>query len=333
MDNPGRLCDRFLEQCPACSWIVRADYFVERVYGDSVPVFGIAAAELGGRRLDDSLPPEAAGLWRSRVDRATGGETVLLRERRGEATRHISLFPMREAGTVLAGGFAFDITPWSTAERELRHTVLGALRAQEFERSMMSRFLHDTVGQNLSAAGLQLDLIRMDLEAQPEVGVRIAEIQQNLEGMMQQLRDYSYELNPNLVERAGLHAALDRLAGRMRGRFQGTLRLILDPSQKVPSRFGTALYQIAQEAVENAVQHSGCSLIEIAIKSTKGGPILEVRDNGRGFDPAGALEGRRGLGLLTMEHFAAQAGLDVSIASTRENGTVVRAAPPEAAKP
>ena len=57
---------------------------------------------------------------------------------------------------------------------------------------------------------------------------------------------------------------------------------------------------------------------------------MEVRDNGRGFDPADILEGRRGLGLLSMEHYAAQAGMSLSIRSDRETGTVVRAAAPEA---
>jgi signal transduction histidine kinase len=85
------------------------------------------------------------------------------------------------------------------------------------------------------------------------------------------------------------------------------------------------MFRIAHEALENALQHSGCSLIEIAVKSTKSGPHLEIRDNGKGFDPADVLQGRRGLGLLTMEHFAAEAGLEVSISSTRESGTVVRA--------
>ena len=196
----------------------------------------------------------------------------------------------------------------------------------DFERSRMSKFLHDSVGQNLSAAGLYLDLVRMDLqESAPEVCARIVEIQQMLEAMMQQVRDFSYELNPAMVERAGLHPALDRLLGRVRARFPGTLRLNCDPSFKIPVQYATALYQIAQEAVENALQHSGCSLIEIAVKSTRSGPVLEVRDNGKGFDPADVLGGRRGLGLMTMEHFAAQAGLELSISGAGGSGTVVRA--------
>jgi signal transduction histidine kinase len=58
---------------------------------------------------------------------------------------------------------------------------------------------------------------------------------------------------------------------------------------------------------------------------------MEVRDNGKGFDPADILGGSRGLGLLSMEHYAAQAGLDLSITSDKKTGTTVRAAISEAA--
>jgi len=325
MGDAGCVCESLLQQAPACSWVIDAGYRFVRVYGNVRPIFG--GEVLQGRSLSESLAADRARTWTGRVDRTLAGETLILREGKPAASWYAVQFPMQGAeGRRQAGGFALDITPWTTAEQELRYTVLGALRAQEFERSRMSKFLHDSVGQNLSAAGLYLDLVRMDLtESSPEVCARIAEIQQMLESMMQQVRDFSYELNPAMVERAGLHPALDRLLGRFRSRFHGALRLSCDPSSKIPERYATALYQIAQEAVENAVQHSGCSLIEIAVKSTKSGPVLEVRDNGKGFDPADVLGGRRGLGLLTMEHFAAQAGLEISISSARDDGTVVRA--------
>src|SRR5215217_689514 len=103
-----------------------------------------------------------------------------------------------------------------------------------------------------------------------------------LEEMMEHVREYSYELNPATVERAGLRPALDRLAARVRERFAGSVRLNVDPSLKVDSKVASAMYYVAQEAVENAVQHSGCSMIEVAIRAARGGSYLEVRDNGRG---------------------------------------------------
>jgi PAS domain S-box-containing protein len=328
MPEPECLAEAFLQQSPACHFVVRPDGVFDRIYGDPAPIFGKPSSELVGRNLAEALHPEVAATWRGRVARVLNGESVPIRERHGSGVWYISLFPLQaEAGLRYAAGIAREITPVSTADQELRYTVLGALKAQEFERNMMAKFLHDSVGQNLTAFGLQLDLIRMDLETlSPETCARIADMQRVLESVMESVREYSYELNPSTVERSGLRAALDRLAGRIRPRFTGTLRINVDPSLKLKPKIASAMYQIAQEAVENAVQHSSCSAVEIAVKSSRNGPSLEVRDNGRGFDPGDTLGGSRGLGLLSMEHYAAQAGLELTIVSDRGAGTTVRAA-------
>jgi two-component system NarL family sensor kinase len=269
----------------------------------------------------------------SRFARALSGEIISLRERTPETVWNISIFPIRKDGEICyAGAFAREISDWNKTENDLRHTVLSALKSQEFERKMASKFLHDTVGQNLTALGLQLDLVRMDLEqAAPEAWSRIGEVQKVLEVIMEDVRDYSYELNPSTVERAGLRPALDRLLARIRERFSGSLRLNVDPFIKLDPNVAPALYHIAQEAIENAITHSNCSAIEVAVRATRQGPTLEVRDNGRGFDPAEIASGRRGLGLLSMEHYAAQAGLNLSIVSDRATGTAVRASRTETA--
>jgi len=329
--EPISLSETFLQQGPACHWMWNAEGVFERVYGEPSTVFGFTAPALTGRSISAALPPALATTWLDRFQRALSGETLSLRERHGTAVWYVTVFPMRAEGAIcFVGGSAREITPWAAAEQELRYTVLGALKAQEYERTKTSRFLHDTVGQNLTALGLQLDLVHMDLgNARPEILARVEEMQKLLESVMEQVRDYSYELNPSTVERAGLRAALDRLVARLRDRFTGIIRLKVDPSMKIDPKVATAMFQIAQEAVENAVQHSGCSTVEIAIKSTRTGTSLEVRDDGKGFDPADLLEGGRGLGLLSMEHYAAQAGLDLTIKSNRERGTTIRVAMPE----
>lgn len=333
MEDSGPLSELLLQQSPACQWIVSSDGVFQRVYGECSAVFGKPAAELAGQAISRALSPEISDIWAARFAQAFAGESLTLRERRGEAVWNIAVFPVRSHGAVgYAGGLARESTAFSTADRELRRTVLGALKAQEFERSMVAKFLHDSVGQNLTALGLQLDLVRMDVEnISTEACTRISEMQQLLGGMMEEVRGYSYELNPSAVERAGLRSALDRLAQRFRARFPGTLRVNVDPSLKLDPQMSRAMFQIAQEAVENSVQHSSCSAIEIAVKSTRTGTFLEIRDNGRGFDPADPMGGCRGLGLLSMEHYAAQAGLELRIASNPKTGTVVRAAAQEGA--
>lgn len=329
---PGTsLPETFLEQSPACLWVVGEDLVFRHVYGLVGCLLGKSPQELVGRHIAEVLDSGLAETWSVRFNRALAGETLYLQQRKASAVWFISVYPVRtEEGARYAGVMAREVTSLKAAEQELRNTVLGALKAQEFERNMLSKFLHDQVGQNLTALGLQLDLARMDVEAvSPDTCARLGEIQKVLETIMEQVREYTYHLNPSAVERAGLRSALDRLMTHIRERFSGGLRVNVDPSLKIDPKFATAFYHIAQEAVENAVQHASCSSIEIAVKSTRSGASMEVRDNGKGFDPADVQGGSRGLGLLSMEHYAAQAGLDVSISSNKKTGTTVRATVPE----
>jgi signal transduction histidine kinase len=325
------LAEIYLQHSPGFHWMVDIAGVFTNLYGDPTPLFGKSAAELQGKVCREVLPADIAEVWNSRFHQALAGETQTLRERHGETAWSIFLFPVKVEGVIrYAGGSAREVTNWAAAEQELRYTVLGALRAQEYQSSAASKFLHDSVGQNLTALGLQLDLVRMDLgDGHAAICEQVTDAQRLLETVVEQVREFSYELNPSTVERAGLRPALDRLRGRIHQRYTGSLRINVDPSLKISPKTAAAMYRVAQEAVDNAVQHSSCSAIEIAVKSTRKGPRLEVRDNGKGFDPGDLRHGSRGLGLLTMEHYAAQAGMDLSVKSCVGSGTTVVLAPPQ----
>lgn len=323
----GWLCELLLEQGPACGWALDRSLRFHHVFGGSHLVFGRPSAELRGLKLSEALPGGADQIWRQRAERVFCGETLLFRERHSARLFSVAMYPVRDSGAILwAGGWALDITALGAAEQKMRKAALSALNAQDAERARLARLLHDEVGQGLSAAGLQLDLLRMDLESTvPSISKRTAEVQQLLEQLMQRVRDFSYELNPATVERSGLYPALDRLVGRIRREFPGTVRLMADSSLRLPPGLAIAFYKIAHEAVENAVRHSGCTVLQVQVKSTRQGPALEVRDNGKGFDPAEAAGCRPGLGMLIMQHCAEEAGLNLVIASNGAQGTVVRA--------
>jgi PAS domain S-box-containing protein len=320
-----------LLQAPTFAWVVDPEGRICYASGETAGLFRKRAEDLVGTRLADLLPADEIAAWSDRVSRSLAGETLVRRELVDGASFCLVYFPIHhpDSGIAYAAGCGQDITALGTAEKELRDTTMRMLKAQESERGRLARFLHDEVGQSLSAVGLQLDLLRMDFEeVAPGVRARTAEMQSMLETVMAGVREYSYELNPDIVERAGLHAALDRLVGRTRKRFAGNLRLMADSSFRFPPQIGSALYKIAAEAMENSLQHAGCSQIEVLVKSTPEGPAVEVRDNGKGFDAVDLDSARRGLGMLVMEHYAAQAGLRLSVTSERGKGTRVRAVYP-----
>ena len=208
----------------------------------------------------------------------------------------------------------------------LARMLVTLINAQEQELSRIARVLHDDVGQTMSAAGLQLDVLRMDLEARmPEVAPRTSEIQQLLEHAIDKVRGLSNELNPAVAEKAGFQFAMERLVGRYRERFSGSLRLMVDLEERLSPEVSSAMYKIADQALANAVRHARCDLIEVLVKPTPRGTVLEVRDHGEGFELDSVRDRVPGLGLLLMEYYASQAGIRLTVESLPSSGTVVRA--------
>ncbi|HXG35309.1 MAG TPA: histidine kinase [Bryobacteraceae bacterium] len=205
--------------------------------------------------------------------------------------------------------------------------LVAWINAHQEECRRLSRVLHDELGQTLTAAGLQLDLVRLDFrDKAPELDARVAAIQDLLEKAVARIRQLSYELDPAVVEKAGLAFALEQLVGRYRQRFDGPIRLMLDLPQRLPDPVAHAFYKIADQALANAVEHARSPRIEVMVHPFPEGTVMEIRDWGAGFAPAEAGRRTRGLGILLMEHFASQAGLRLNIDSTPGRGTVVRAA-------
>ncbi len=208
----------------------------------------------------------------------------------------------------------------------LARMLVTLINAQEQELSRIAKILHDDVGQTMSAVGLQLDVLRMDLaEKVPEIATRTAEIQRNLESAIGRVRDLSNELNPAVAEKAGFQFAMERLVGRYREKFSGSLRLMMDLDERLPVPVSSALYRIADQALGNAVEHAKSSQIEVLVRPAQKGTVLEVRDHGKGFDVKMVKDHIPGLGLLLMEYYASQANIHLTIASTPEEGTMVRA--------
>jgi signal transduction histidine kinase len=212
----------------------------------------------------------------------------------------------------------------SASQPALAQMLFAAMNEHEAVLSRVSRLLHDDVSQVLSAVGLQLDAMRMDFREQaPGVDGRATEIQELLEQAIEQLRDITNELNPSIVERAGLQFALDRLVGKARVGFSGTLRLHFDASLRVPTVLAKAFYKIIECALDIAKAAPGCSLIDITVKRAQGEYVLEISDNGQ-LDTLGAAP----LGQLLMDYYASKNHVTLQIERAPGKGSLIRASFP-----
>jgi len=228
-----------------------------------------------------------------------------------------------------------DITERRRAEEDL-HSYADRLRVtsrrlvevQEAERRLLAGELHDRVGQNLTALGLNLSIVASGLTAEdyPELAARLEESSLLVQGTVDAMRNVMAELRPHALDDYGLPAALRTLAASFSRRtgiqvaFQGDA-----PVTSLPKPVDLAMFRIAQEALNNVAKHSNADHVEIAVKRTNGLATLSVRDNGVGFDPRriGASDSGAGWGLLIMRERAEAVGADFSLRAEPDAGVQV----------
>lgn len=196
--------------------------------------------------------------------------------------------------------------------------LLEFVADRESEYSRISRFLHDDVGQVLSAVGLQLDALRREFSDAPQLGERAAEIQELLEGVIGRIRDLSYELNPSVVQRTGLQFAVNRLADRFRARFSG-MRVQLDPAVRVRPQQAETMFRAAEAVVELACAHSECTNVDIYLKRARSEFVLELRANCRLN-----LETESRFPALLANYYGNRNGVILSVNRAGEMDTIIR---------
>jgi two-component system, NarL family, sensor histidine kinase UhpB len=168
-------------------------------------------------------------------------------------------------------------------EEERRSSMRRVLSAQEAERRRIAQELHDQIGQNLTAVVLELK--RLHGRVEPEWSETLADAQELARESLDELRRISYELRPAALDDLGLPSALAALCGSV-GRRAG-LEVSYDVDRELPPlqpEVELAVYRITQEALTNAVRHSGCSHVHVSVAVAADAVVLRVVDDGRGLD-------------------------------------------------
>jgi signal transduction histidine kinase len=207
---------------------------------------------------------------------------------------------------------------------ERRQLEKDIVSVSEHEQQRIGQDLHDGICQQLAAIGCAARVLAEDLQAQ---GVQAAHDASLIEGSLQHVvmeaRNLARGIFPVHVDRSGLAAALADL-GKMMSRLTG-IPIVVNDCVDVPldaPEVSMHLYRIAQEAVANAVKHSGATEISVVMKLEDEMLELRVEDNGKGM-PASSRTRGDGMGLRTM-HYRAQALQAVlAIEPRNQGGTMV----------
>ena len=261
-----------------------------------------------------------------------------LRHKKGHYVHVLSRgFPVRrEPGgpIVRIVGTHFDLTERKQAEEarereqseRSRTELLGRMVfAQEDERRRIAREMHDQFGEQLTALGLR---IRMLKEASAD-RADLSSMVEALEHVAQQLdRDVDHlvwELRPTALDDLGLRAALANYIQdwSVRVSVSAELHTAGLTTDRLGSEIETTLYRIAQEALNNIAKHARAGHVEVILERRPDHVSLIVEDDGVGFDPGGVDADRRGFGLLGMQERAALVGATLQIESAPGEGTTV----------
>jgi PAS domain S-box-containing protein len=279
-------------------------HFVDRIHPDDRPRFLAAIARLTPENPTGEVTYRALALDDTPVWLKSNGRGLFDGE--GKLLRVI--------------GMVVDITDIKRAEEALAGIAGRLLEAQEQERTRISRDLHDDINQRLALLALELEQLR----AKPsEVQRRAQELQQRVIDIANDVQSLAHDLHSSKLEYLGVVAGIKSWCREFAERQRVEIDLTTDVPGVLPQEIGVVLLRVLQEAVNNAVRHSGIKRIEAQLREDRGEVHLIVRDFGKGFDVEAAKG--KGLGLISMRERVRLVNGTIEIESQLKSGTTIHA--------
>jgi signal transduction histidine kinase len=193
------------------------------------------------------------------------------------------------------------------------------------ERNRLALELHDAVSQKLFGLVLRAEAAGTLLERDPGAAAeQVAKLQNLAQEALDELRSLVFELRPPDLERDGLGGALRKHVELLRRLGQQEIELELDGELPTDPTRDREILRIAQEALQNALRHAHADHITLRVSAADGRLLLEVEDDGVGFEPDAVDARSRRLGLTSMEERARRLGGTLDIRSALDAGTTIR---------
>ena len=225
-------------------------------------------------------------------------------------------------------GIATDVTERKQAEEAMLGINRRLIEAQERERTRIGRELHDDINQRLALLAMELENLR---ENPSRVRRRAQELWQHTHEIATDVQALSHELHSTKLEYLGAVAGMRSWCKEFAERQNLEIDFQSEISRTLPPEIGLTLFRILQEALHNAVKHSGVKRMEVQLSELANKIHLIVRDSGKGFDLQEALHGK-GLGLTSMRERARLVNGNIAIHSRPMAGTTIEISVPLASE-
>jgi len=310
-------------------------------------IFGLPREALLGRHFSDFVHPDDLGPTLAAIAENTIGEAphrilVENRQRTADGWRWFAwqgrAIQDASGEIVELRGIGRDVTERRAAEDALRSALTDLRRSEERlrmlaqrqaqireeERKRLGFDLNDNVCQELIGIAILIETLSRRMAPVPaSVAADFTRVVRYLNELVEHLRLLARDMRPMLLRDLGLEGSLRSLAD---GMASATTRVSAEFPSAVPrldEEIELAVYRIAQEALANAARHADASMIVVTLTITAGRLLLEVSDDGRGFDaePGTHVDA---LGLVSMRERALALGGVFQVVSAPGEGTVVR---------
>ncbi len=194
--------------------------------------------------------------------------------------------------------------------------------AVEAERTRLARDLHDGVTQSLFAASLKAEALADMLDDRETALSAVEELRRLTRGSLAGMRTMLLEMRADALQRTPLPELLRHLVEASAGRIGADVKLNVEGRRRqLPPDAQSALYRIAQEALNNVARHAKAGQAWVDLRLSEEAVRLQIGDDGRGFEPGGELPGH--FGLQNMRERAEAIGGRFGIVSGPGHGTVV----------
>ena len=227
-------------------------------------------------------------------------------------------------------GVGRDITKHKQMEISLRNLAVHNEATREEERRSIARELHDELGQQLSALRINVNLLGLQFgKGAPGIPSAIVDLLELVDHTIKVTRDVSTSLRPGVLD-LGIVPAIEWLATEFARRTGIICDLDLPVGDVCLSEErAVTLFRITQESLTNVARHAKTGRVQVRIERIEDGLVLEIQDEGAGFDPS-LPSSRNAFGLIGQRERALAIGAVLSLSSAPNRGTLVRVLVPMA---
>jgi PAS domain S-box-containing protein len=331
--TPGMLAGHTLYEIFPAEQAEYAAAHYRRVFDGGAPSVSFEL-EVAGRTYDIHAVPLSGAADGGPVEAVVAVAQDVTDHKRLEDELRSALGELRQANETLEA----RVTERSAALREMTRRVVGTV---EEERRRISRELHDSTGQHLTALGLDLKALEGSVTqycpSRSGAGDLLRQIRATTDELARDVHRIAVDLRPTSLDDLGLVAALRAYADQCGQRTGTAIELESvgleedgGSERRLPREVETTLYRIVQEALTNVARHAGeATCVSITLQrmdggvNTSGHVLVTVEDDGPGFEPDTARAER--LGLMGMRERAALLGGTLEVESSPGSGTTIYA--------